>query len=167
MTSQILKLPTSNTQLFKLALISNASSESIVLIKYQLTPNPPPNITTTARKLFTMSPTTILRLAVRSTRPQARALRLAPTSQLRPLSQTPFLTFPKKGAEDRESINTESSEHTKSSTDAAAAQLDEAYDPKKTSPESEMESTDGEVSLYFCLCLFEVHGNGEVFWGRG
>lgn len=95
-----------------------------------------------------MFPTNLLRIAARSARP--RTLRIAPKfSQLRPFSQTGNRSFPKKGAEDRESINTESSEHTKSGTDAAAAQSEEAYDPNKTSPEAEVESAESkQVSLY-------------------
>jgi hypothetical protein len=45
--------------------------------------------------------------------------------------------FPKKGSEDRNSIDTESGEYSKSGTDDAAARDASAFDPSKTSPESQ------------------------------
>ncbi|KAG0646028.1 hypothetical protein D0Z07_7975 [Hyphodiscus hymeniophilus] len=88
-----------------------------------------------------MSPAYLVRLALRPRTLCAPSRFQFKTSEIRPLSQSPYLSFPKKGAEDRNEINTESSEHTKSSTDADAAQQDQAaYDPNTTSPEAEMES---------------------------
>lgn len=93
-----------------------------------------------------MPPSNLLCKATRSARPQA--FRTAPTSHPRLLSKTAFLRIPQKGAEDRNSINTESSEHTKSSTDFEAAQQDQAaYDPSKTSPESQMESAKSDKEV--------------------
>ena len=108
-----------------------------------------------------MPPSNLLRLAAQSTRPRTHAI--TPT-QLRPISQTPYLLSPKKGAEDRNDINTESTEHSKSSTDADAAQQDQAaYDPSKTSPESEMESAgDGKE-----VCTLHMSPFCRAVWGYG
>jgi len=96
-----------------------------------------------------MSPTSLLRLASRRPiRPQT-FISNSTSSPIRCFSQTPLRTSPKKYDEDRNSINTESNEYTKSSTDNdAAAQDQAAYDPKKTSPESELKSAErrNEVS---------------------
>ena len=87
-----------------------------------------------------MSPSAFLRVASRSLQPLPSRL-LPAISQSAPFSQGAFRSFSKKNGQDRESINTESTEHTKSSTDdEAAAQNQAAYDPSRTSPESEMES---------------------------
>jgi hypothetical protein len=63
------------------------------------------------------------------------------------LSQTPFPRFPRKGSENRESINTEATEYSKSGTDDASARQEEAsFDPKTTDPEKEKKlAGEGEV----------------------
>lgn len=56
----------------------------------------------------------------------------------RPLSQTTRSQLPRKDSQDRNSINTEATEYTKSGTDDQAAQQEEAaFDPSKTSPEEQ------------------------------
>ena len=60
------------------------------------------------------------------------------TSTNRRFSQTPLSRFPKKGSEDKDSINAEPSEYSKSGTDEQAAQKDSAaYNPSTTDPEKE------------------------------
>jgi len=88
-----------------------------------------------------MSPSSLLRLTNSSTRLLRQPCRIALinfTSQRRRLSQTNFLRYPRKDSQDRESINTEATENTKSGTDDSAARQEEAaFDPNKTDPESE------------------------------
>jgi len=70
-----------------------------------------------------------------SSRTQARSLCLAPSLPR---------SYPRKNAQDRESIDTEATEYTKSGTDDGAAQQEEAaFDPKQTRPEQE-KKTAGE-----------------------
>lgn len=103
----------------------------------ELLPIPSPSPQSRSKEMSSLS---LLHVVSRSSvRPQT--FRAVPTiSQTRPLSHTAFRSYPKDD-QDRNSINTESSEHTKSSTDSDAAAQDEAaYSPNKTSPESELES---------------------------
>lgn len=56
----------------------------------------------------------------------------------RNLSQTASRRVPRKGYEDKDSINTEATEYSKSGTDDQAAKQEEAaFDPSKTSPEAQ------------------------------
>jgi hypothetical protein len=92
-----------------------------------------------------MPPATLLRLATRrSIRPLPQTIR---STSIRALSQT-SPSFANKYDQDRKSIDTSSSENTRSSTDNAAAADEAAFDPSNTSPEGEMESAGGgkEVS---------------------
>jgi len=59
----------------------------------------------------------------------------------RNFAQTSLSAYPRKGYEDRESINTEATEYSKSGTDNEVAQSDEAFDPSKTKPEQEKNTT--------------------------
>jgi hypothetical protein len=75
---------------------------------------------------------------------QMAPLRLAMSRTLRPRILTRSLTRtapsanPRKGFEDRNSINTEPTEYSKSGTDSAVAENeDAAFDPEKTRPEDE------------------------------
>ncbi|KAL9113834.1 MAG: hypothetical protein Q9227_001968 [Pyrenula ochraceoflavens] len=64
--------------------------------------------------------------------------------QVRPFSSTVGYSYPRKGAEDRNSINTEASEYSKSGSDNGAAHQNEAaFDPTKTDPQ-EMKEKAGE-----------------------
>ena len=75
-----------------------------------------------------------------------RSHSLGSRSQSRPLSLAPSQarSYPRKNAQDRESIDTEATEYTKSGTDdGAARQEDAAFDPKQTRPEQE-KNTAGE-----------------------
>jgi hypothetical protein len=66
-----------------------------------------------------------------------RSIRPSP-STIRRFSQTPLSRFPKKGSEEKDSINAEPSEYSKSGTDQQAAQKDSAaYDPSTTDPQKE------------------------------
>ena len=91
-------------------------------------------------------------------RPLTRITRTCkPCAQRRTL-QTPFLnirsfghssqlSYPRKDAQDKDSINTEASEYSKSGTDDAAARADStAFDPDTTSPEAQHEQEGGNVS---------------------
>jgi len=86
-----------------------------------------------------MSPTSIFRLTARQSlrspisRPSPFSVRT-----LRPFSQTPLPRLPRKGSEDRDSIDTEATEYSKSGTDDGSARQEEAsFDPKTTDPQKE------------------------------
>ena len=83
-----------------------------------------------------MAPTTLFRLP---TRQCIRATTFRSTfSPVRPLSQTTIPRYPRKGSEDKDSINTEATEYSKSGTDDAAAKEEEAaFDPSTTDPQEE------------------------------
>ncbi|KAL8922419.1 MAG: hypothetical protein Q9172_003575 [Xanthocarpia lactea] len=56
-------------------------------------------------------------------------------TNIRLLSQTPSLTYPRKDNQDKDSINREATEYSKSGTDdASALQEDTAFDPSVTEP---------------------------------
>jgi hypothetical protein len=63
--------------------------------------------------------------------------RVLPAASTRFLSTTPAVSFPRKNAQNREDINTDATEYSKSGTDADAAADDQAFDPSKTRPEDE------------------------------
>lgn len=91
--------------------------------------------------ILKMSPTTLLCLATRSLRTTTQSVRVRPCQprvyQLQPFSTTIPSPYPRKGAEDKDSINRESTEYTRSGTDDATANDPEAFDPSTTSPKSE------------------------------
>jgi len=80
-----------------------------------------------------MASTNLLRFSAR------QCIRARPSASItRPFSQTPLSRSPKKGSEDKDSINTEPSEYSKSGTDEEAAQKDSAaYNPSTTDPQKE------------------------------
>jgi len=56
-------------------------------------------------------------------------------------SQTPLPRYPRKDSQDKDSINTEATEYSKSGTDDAAARNeDAAFDPSKTDPQTEKDT---------------------------
>ena len=56
-------------------------------------------------------------------------------SSPRLLSQSPFVRYPRKDSQDKDSINTEATEYSKSGTDdASAGHEDTAFDPDVTEP---------------------------------
>lgn len=63
------------------------------------------------------------------------------------LSQSQRSLWPKKESQDRDSINTESTEYTKSSTDESVAHTEVAFDPTKRSPEDEKSQADKEKKV--------------------
>lgn len=64
------------------------------------------------------------------------SLRSAPTpSALRPISHSTCVNYPRKDSQDKDSINTEATEYSKSGTDDASARQDNtAFDPSTTDP---------------------------------
>jgi len=84
-----------------------------------------------------MAPLPLLRLPARQCL-NPRAIR-APCT-LRPLSQTSFARYPRKDSQDKDSINTEATEYSKSGTDDASARQEEAsFDPSTTDPQQELD----------------------------
>jgi len=60
------------------------------------------------------------------------------TTPYRTFTTTPSALLPRKGSQDRESIDTEPTEYSKSGTDSeSAAQEEAAFDPNNTKPETE------------------------------
>lgn len=91
-----------------------------------------------------MSPTSLLHLTAR----QSLRSRPSPSIRLlRPFSQTPLSRFPRKDSQNRNSINTEATEYSKSGTDdGAAKQKEAAFDPSITDPKTEEKvAGEGEV----------------------
>jgi len=86
-----------------------------------------------------MPRTSIIRLtSLQSFR--SRISRPSPSSirSLRPFSQTPLSRSPRKDSQDRNSIDTEATEYSKSGTDDGSARQEEAsFDPKTTDPDKE------------------------------
>ncbi|KAF8864827.1 hypothetical protein BDZ45DRAFT_494450 [Acephala macrosclerotiorum] len=86
-----------------------------------------------------MSPTSVLRLGTR------RCIRAGPSRSIRhsvqtirPFSRTSLASFPRKGSEDKDSINTEATEYSKSGTDDTSARQEQAaFDPNTTDPQKE------------------------------
>ena len=104
-----------------------------------------------------MSPTSILRV-VRRQSINSYTPRLTPSIRpIRPFSQTSLSRYPRKDSQDRESINAEPTEYSKSGSDAGAAKQEEAaFDPETTRPEEEHKKAgEGEVSY----CCIEVGSN--------
>ncbi|KAH6629057.1 hypothetical protein C7974DRAFT_393765 [Boeremia exigua] len=80
---------------------------------------------------------------VQPTRSFARAARIQfPAPRLISTSRP---CFAKKGAEARDSIDTTSTEYSKSGSDDAAAHTDAAFDPNQTSPEAAEASAEKEA----------------------
>jgi hypothetical protein len=61
--------------------------------------------------------------------------------RLHQFSQTPLSRSPRKDSQDKDSINTEATEYSKSGTDDGAARQEEAaFDPSKTDPQKEKDT---------------------------
>lgn len=86
-----------------------------------------------------MSPTSILRLTARQRiRPQRLYASKPTIPSTRPFSQSAIRTYPRKDSQDKDSIDTEATEYSKSGTDdGAAAQEEAAFDPSTTDPQEE------------------------------
>merc|ERR1711939_461333 len=68
--------------------------------------------------LLTMSPTSILRLTVRQTlRPQMLRASRPVAIRIQPFSQSTTRAYPRKDSQDKDSIDTEATEYSKSGTD--------------------------------------------------
>ncbi|KAL3422003.1 hypothetical protein PVAG01_06159 [Phlyctema vagabunda] len=85
-----------------------------------------------------MAPITLLRLnTIRRLRPNPQRI-INSSIAIRPISSTSSLQFPRKASQDRESMNTDADEYSKSGTDSTAAeQKDAAFDPDITDPNAE------------------------------
>jgi len=84
-----------------------------------------------------MAPLNLLRNSIRQSL-HPRPIRTSATLQTRVFSKTSFAAFPRKDSQDKDSINTEATEYTKSGTDDASARQEEAaFDPKNTDPQKE------------------------------
>jgi len=114
-----------------------------------------------------MAPLNLLRLSARRVTHQTRPLYPSLTLQIRPLHQTSLRGLPRKGSQDKDSIDTEATEYTKSGTDDEAAHQDEAaFDPNKTSPEN-MKEKAGEGNEESGNPLEVSPANTDVSEGAG
>lgn len=88
-------------------------------------------------------------------------------STLRQFSKSSRLTYPRKDSQDKDSINTEATEYSKSATDdEGARQEDAAFDPNITDPQEQKDKAGegtgkGTVSdLILCttlgICMFDT-----------
>lgn len=82
--------------------------------------------------------------------------RSTPPSRLlsRPLTTSHTLALPRKDSQDKDSLNTEANEYTKSGTDDAAARTEDvAFNPDLTDPQAQereaSKKSDGSVSSQF------------------
>jgi len=83
------------------------------------------------------------------------------------LSQTPLSRYPRKDSQDKDSIDTEATEYTKSGTDDGAARQEEAaFDPSKTDPQTEKDKA-GEGNEQSGNPLEVSAANPEVSKPRG
>ena len=108
-----------------------------------------------------MSPTSILRLTARQcARPQVFHISKPTIASMRPFSHSAIRTYPRKDSQDKDSIDTEATEYSKSGTDdGAARQGDAAFDPSTTDPaeEKNIAGEGNEVCSHSGLCAdFEV-----------
>lgn len=91
-----------------------------------------------------MAPIQLSRLAFRRTvnlgRPSSPWIQV----QSRSITYTTPLTFPRKDSQDKDSINTEATENTKSGTDDQAASNQAAFDPSTTRPGQEKVESEQE-----------------------
>ena len=71
----------------------------------------------------------------------------------RPFSHTSFCNYPRKDSQDKDSINTEANEYSKSATDDESARQDDAaFNPDVTNPQQEKDVA-GENNEVFPLFL--------------
>ncbi len=83
-------------------------------------------------------------------------------SASKPLSTSSCLAYPRKDSQDKDSINTEASEYSKSSTDDQAARQGEAaFDPKITDPQEQKDKAGEEADVcydsldpFFRFCIW-------------
>ncbi|KAI9847996.1 MAG: hypothetical protein M1838_000668 [Thelocarpon superellum] len=74
------------------------------------------------------------------TKPAWTVAQRATTSPQRGIHATSTVRWPRKDSQDKDSINTEATEYSKSSTDdQAAREGDAAFDPNRTDPQEELE----------------------------
>lgn len=94
---------------------------------------------------------------IASIRQQSRpAIGLVVPSEKRQFSRLTWLALPQKDSQDRESIDRESTEYSKSGTDDQAAGIDwAAFDPNTTEPAAEKKAA-GKVStcIVWHFCAF-------------
>ncbi|PSS22282.1 hypothetical protein M430DRAFT_65476 [Amorphotheca resinae ATCC 22711] len=91
-----------------------------------------------------MSGSNVLRLATRRCIRPRQHCSPSLTRPIRPFSQSSLGSYPRKDSQDKDSINTESTEYSKSGTDDATARQDTAFDPTKTDPEEQKNSGKGD-----------------------
>ena len=120
--------------------------------------------------------TTLILAAVRGMRtrgtpaPRTIQARAYPrVNSARQFSLTSTSRYPRKDSQDRDSINTEATEYSKSGTDDGAARQEEAaFDPGNTKPEEELKKAgEGEVRFFpSCSVCFDGARGMGMGWGK-
>lgn len=77
------------------------------------------------------------------------------TNEKRYISNSSRLSYPRKDSQDRESINTDATEYSKSETDDKAAQQDVAFNPDLTDPQTQKKKAreENHVSSHYTFPL--------------
>lgn len=99
---------------------------------------------------FKMSSLTRFSRALRQSHSLRQPALVSNTTSIRHFTARSSALYPRKDSQDKDSMNTEATEYSKSGTDdEAARQEDAAFDPSKTSPESQKKKAGegNEVSL--------------------
>lgn len=79
----------------------------------------------------------------------------------RQFSRLTLLAYPRKDSQDRESINTEATEYSKSATDDEAARHEEAaFDPNTTDPGAQKKKAGEVCGLTLIACVRLRRGSG-------
>lgn len=65
---------------------------------------------------------------------------------------TPATRYAYKDDQSKDALKPRSTEYSKSGTDSEAAEMDEAFDPQKTNPESQQGAQESKV----CSCIFAL-----------
>ena len=99
-------------------------------------------LTTAPKALFPMARTCLLRrTAPIYARLSVFNLQAHQTATSRSFFQSTFVAYPRKDSQDKDSLQPEASENSKSGTDdAAASQEEAAFDPDQTSPQQEKDT---------------------------
>ena len=129
--------------------ISKNAINSVNCFRLRTVPNCNPNhqrhyrefysIAITTGRLVFPSHTTIM-FSLRSIARTPIALR---TATRRPLSTSTRFSFPRKDNQDKDSINTESTEYSKTGGDQQSAHSKAAFDPNTTDPDQQVNEAEG------------------------
>jgi len=91
-----------------------------------------------------MAPISLLRLSTRQCLSRISQKHHVYTStSVRTFTQTPLTRYPRKGSQDKDSIDRTATEYSKTGSDDSTAQMDAAFDPSNTDPQAEKNDSEG------------------------